>query len=79
MEQEKDEIELEKIKHLFRGVGLEWYFLSQSFKAFFVNRVVNPETHIYERYSTEEDVKKDIENVYKGIMNLFDEYDKPIS
>ena len=35
MEQEKDEIELEKIKHLFRGVGLEWYFLSQSFKAFF--------------------------------------------
>ena len=69
--------EIDRFVHLYRVVFSQWYAVAEKFTKFFGNHVN------YRRYDfTEEDKKaaeeskKEIEKVYKGIMDLFAEYEK---
>ena len=69
--------EIDRFVYLYRVIFSQWYSVAEIFTKFFANHM-----NIRSSEMTEEDksvvdkTKKEIEKVYKGIMDLFDEYDK---
>lgn len=69
--------EIDRFVYLYRVIFSQWYSVAEIFTKFFANHMnIRSSEMTEEDKSVVDNTKKEIEKVYKGIMDLFDEYDK---
>ncbi len=69
--------EIDRFVYLYRVIFSQWYSVAEIFTKFFANHMnISSSEMTEEDKSVVDKTKKEIEKVYKGIMDLFDEYDK---